>query len=184
MTVISNEEWESNSFFFLRTLSFARIVLFGIAIVVQLVVLVECYLTIGSCDIFTVLVPPVMIFIDSAMIKRGRELLQWFYAVYLIVTVLSMFVGFIAMIRISFIVGYPGFPGFPSIQIITPSTIAEHIMRILSYGVIAISFIQMMALIHLTRPSQLKEEVDEEDLWLLSSNQDTLGEKEDEGVLQ
>ena len=184
--MVSDELWDSNSFFLLKTISFTRIVFYGIATIIQIFVVVEGFLALGYFDIFRIVVPLVMIFIDAAMIKRGQELKQWFYLGYLVVTFLSILIGFIAMTTINLMFGYPGFPGFPYIQIFSPSTIAESLLRILSYGVIIVSFVQMIVLIYLTRPNKLEEQVEvtEEDLWLFGKNHDALGEAEDEGVLQ
>ena len=130
----------------------------------------------GYWDIFIVIVPIVMIFIDVLIIKKGRELQQWYFAGYLIVTIFSMYVGFIALLNTVLVSMLP--------SIFIPSPIALQIMQFLSYGVMIVSFIQMFVLIHLTRPSKLKEEIPEEDLWLFGTNHDALGEQEDEGVLQ
>jgi len=133
---------------------------------VQSVVLIDCYITAAYCDIFAVLVPPLMIFMDVTMIKWGRKLQQWYYMVYLLVSLLSMFVAVGTM----FTIIWTGFL-FPGTFPITPSTIAEQIMRLLSYGVIVISFIQIMMLIYLTSPQKLKVVEDDKEGWLHHTNQ-------------
>jgi hypothetical protein len=104
-----------------------------------------------------------MIFVDVAMMKWSRELEQWFYLGHIVVSLAFLGVGFISLFRI---INTGFFPPIPIIQQIIPSTIDEHIMRILSYGVIIVSLIQVMLLIYLTRPQKLEQIVDEGDDWL------------------
>lgn len=118
------------------------------------------------CNVFIVLVPPLLIFVDVGMMRWSRELEQWFYLGQLVVSLGFTGVGLMGLFRII----NTGFL-FPSIQLIMPSTIDEYIIRIISYGVIIVSLIQVMLLIYLTRPQKLEQIVDEEDDWLSDADQ-------------
>jgi hypothetical protein len=154
------------SVLFLRGFSFVRIILFGMLTILSSLALIECYIASGHCNIFTVLSSSSMIVIDIAIIKWGEELQQWYYLGYLLVSLLTMFVAIETMVTII----WSGFI-FPRIDLVVPSNLPEQLVRVLSYGVIVISFTQMMSLIYLTSPQKLKQNVDEEDKWLQGSNQ-------------
>jgi len=140
----SSSDSESKSYFVMRLINFTRIVLYGIAVWVQLSLLIVCFMSGGYCDVFTVLVPLFLILLDMLVIRWSRNPFSQFLAAALVVSVLSIFVA--------------GLTAFPVVIYPVLPTIDEYIMYILSLGVGLVSFIEMWILIYLTRPQEDKSE--------------------------
>lgn len=142
----------SNSYSILRGVNYSRIVLYGIAIWIQSSLFIACVTSGGYCDIFTILVPIFMVFLDMMMVRSSRNPFSWFLLASLLVSLLSVYMAFQTLFTIIFYrVLLPNF-------YLTPITIEERLMGILSLGVFFVSFIEIMILIYLTRPQEQKDE--------------------------
>ena len=137
-------DWGNSSYLILRLINFSRIILYGIALWVQLTLLIELYLGLQVFDVFTVLVPLVLIFVDLMMAKFSRNPFSGFLIVALLVCFVSIYVATITLLPILFSMTIP--------------SLDVYIMRILSLGVFLVSFIEVLMLIYLTRPQEKRDE--------------------------
>lgn len=143
----NDEDVGSNSYFILRFVNFTRIILYGIVVWVQLSLFIVCYMSSMYCDVFTVLVPLFLIFLDMLIIRFSRKPFQYFLVASLLVCVLSLYLVFQTIFPIFL---------FPALI-----TLEGYIMVLLSLGVGLVSFIELLMLIYLTRPQEQKDE----DVW-------------------
>jgi len=131
---------ESNSNIVLKFVNYSRRALYGIAVWVQLSILLVCTLSAGTCDPMTVLVPVFLIFTDMLMITWSRKPFSGFLIVSVVVSIMSLS---IAMNTI-----------YPRIILSTFLNLDDFIMVMLGLGVLFVSFIDLLMLIYLTRPQE------------------------------
>ncbi|MGY5859556.1 MAG: hypothetical protein RTU63_09310 [Candidatus Thorarchaeota archaeon] len=139
---------KSTSNVILRVVNISRIILFGIAAVVQMSASLYCYfLSYNNCNVFNALVPLLLLFVDAMIIRLSRDPIPQYLLVRLIVC-------FIAMGAVFFTV-------FPMMLFPTLVGLDGRIILFLGVGVGLVSLSEMMTLIYLTRPQEQKKE----DVW-------------------
>lgn len=135
----------SKSDFVLRFVNYSRIVLYGILGAVQLSFFIVCFISSGHCNVFAVLVPFVLIFLDAIIIRASRNPFPYFLIASLLVCVLNIGIVYLTV--------------FPIIFYLLIGWHSDYITLILGIGVGIFSFIELITLIYLTRPQEKEEEV-------------------------
>ena len=131
-----------SSNFVLRFVNYSRIVLYGIAVWIQLSLFIPCIMNMGNCDIMTVLVPLFLVFTDMGLVRWSRKPSTEFLIATLLVSIASMYLAIRTVSPYS---------------LITPSfTFDQTIMALLSIGIFLVSFIELFMLIFLSRPQEQK----------------------------
>jgi len=98
----------------------------------------------GYCDVFTVLVPMSLIFVDMMVIRWSRNPFKEFKIASLLVCFISFYMAFQTMIPMML---------FPAL-----APLEGRIMYLLSMVIGLVSFIERFTLIYLTRPQEDYEE--------------------------
>ncbi len=136
--MVEEDSLESHSFFVLRLINFTRIVLYGIATWIQLSLFIICKMSSGTCDVMTVLIPLFLLFADMMIIRWSRKPFSDFLTVSILVSIMSN-VAAMNTLR-------------PSIYRSIFLNSDEFLMFVLSWGVLLVSFIELMMLIYLIHP--------------------------------
>ena len=135
----------SKSYFVLRSVNYSRIVLYGILGAVQLPLFILCYVSSGHCNVFAVVAPFVMMFLDAMIIVASRNPFPYFLLASLLICLLNIGIVYLTV--------------FPIIFYLALGLQIDYITLILGIGVGFISFIDLVMLIYLTRPQEKEEEV-------------------------
>ena len=148
---------KSNSYSILRFVNVTRMLLYGIAIMVQLFIWLDYFGGIGYY-LLSIMVPFIMIIMDILRYQWSKNPFKEYLLVSVFVCLGALVISLLSLFPLVLFLFLP-----------LLLSLEEHIIILLSLGVIGISFIDLLTLIYLTRP---QEQYDEEP-W--ETKKDTIG---------